>query len=77
MDPWSNNHGSKGQALKAVARRVSRYAATAPGEFVAETYAGIKTGRRYDYQVMRAYREVQGLSPKPAARRRSRVRRKP
>jgi hypothetical protein len=60
---------------KALAGRVSRYATTSPREFTAETYAGLRTGRRYDFQVMRAYREAMGLSPTPAARRRSRVRR--
>lgn len=57
-----------------LARRVSKYATTSSPEFVAETYAGLRTGRRYDYQVMRAYREEMGLSPTPAARRRSRRR---
>lgn len=56
-----------------LARRVSSYAATSSPEFVAETYGGLKTGRRYDAQVMRAYREEMGLSPRPAARRRSRL----
>jgi len=65
---------AKNQSL---ARRVSKYGATSPSEFVAETYAGLKTGRKYDYQVMRAYREEAGFSVRPAARRRSRVRRKP
>lgn len=60
-----------------LAGRVSGYARTSPAEFIAETYAGLRTGRRYDYQVMGAYREAQGLSQKPAARRRSRVRRGP
>lgn len=58
---------------KALAGRVSRYATTSPREFTAETYAGLRTGRRYDLQVMRAYREEMGLSPRPAARRRSRL----
>jgi len=43
-----------------------RFATTSPSEFIAETYAGLKTGRRYDFQVMRAYREAMGLSPNPA-----------
>lgn len=59
-----------------LARRVSNYAATSSPEFVAETYAGRRTGRRYDYQVMRAYREEMGL-PRTSVRRtiRSRKRR--
>jgi hypothetical protein len=65
--PFDN---SKNQRL---ARRVSGYAATSPSEFVAETYAGLRTGRRYDYQVMQAYRQEAGFSARPAARRRSRL----
>jgi hypothetical protein len=64
-----------GKRMEALAKRVSRYATRNPVEFVAETYAGLKTGRRYDFQVMRAYREAMGLSPNPAPRRRSRLRR--
>jgi hypothetical protein len=66
---------ARGNQMARLARRVSSYATTSPAEFIAETYAGLKTGRRYDFQVMRAYREAMGLSPTPAARRRSRVRR--
>jgi hypothetical protein len=72
---WGTAYSGTKQETKAIARRVSRYATTNPAEFIAETYAGLKTGRRYDFQVMRAYREAMGLSPTPAARRRSRVRR--
>lgn len=75
LDPWQRR--VRGQEVAKLARRVSRYATTNPSEFIAETYAGLKTGRRYDHQVMRAYREAKGLSPRPAARRRSRIRRKP
>ena len=64
----------RGQEVARLARRVSRYATTNPSEFIAETYAGLRTGRRYDYQVMSAYREAQGLPSRPAARRRSRRR---
>lgn len=72
---WGTAYSGTKQETKAIARRVSRYATTNPAEFIAETYAGLKTGRRYDFQVMRAYRKAMGLSPNPAARRRSRVRR--
>jgi hypothetical protein len=61
----------------AQSKKVGRYAGFTRDEFMAETYAGRRAGQRYSPDVMRAYREVQGLSPKPAARRRSRVRRKP
>lgn len=73
LDPWTRR--VRGQEVARLARRVSRYATTNPSEFIAETYAGLRTGRRYDFQVMRAYREAMGLSPNPAARRRSRLRR--
>ena len=46
-----------------LAGRVSQYAKTNANEFAAETYAGLKTGRRYDSQVMRAYRQEMGLRP--------------
>ena len=68
-----NAVAAKGYELRQVARRVSRYAATNPAELVAEVYAGFRGGRRYDLQVMQSYREAQGLSPRPAARRRSRL----
>jgi len=50
----------RGYEVQRLARRVSRYATYSPSEFVAETYAGIKTGRRYDHRVMGAYRETMG-----------------
>jgi hypothetical protein len=55
---------------KILARRVSQYATTAATEFTAEVYAGRRTGRRYDNQVMRAYRQELGL---PSIRTGSRV----
>jgi hypothetical protein len=73
--PSQEARAARGNQMERLARRVSRYATTNPSEFIAETYAGLKTGRRYDFQVMRAYREAMGLSPTPAARRRSRLRR--
>lgn len=65
--------------LENIAGRVSQYAATSPAEFIAETYAGLRTGRKYDREVMRAYRIALGLPAKPPARLRSRLprRRKP
>jgi hypothetical protein len=54
---------TRGIPVSKLAKRVSRYAATNTAEFVAETYAGRRTGRRYDHQVMRAYREARGLAP--------------
>lgn len=56
-----------------MAGRVSRYARMNPKEFTSEVYAGLKTGRKYDSQVMKLYRMYAGLSPRPAARRRSRL----
>lgn len=61
--------------IQTLARRVSRYATKSPSEFVAETYAGLRAGHRYDREVMQAYRETMGLPARPAARHRSRLRR--
>jgi cytochrome c1 len=58
----------RGKEIEALARRVSSYATTNPSEFAAETYAGRRTGRKYDYQVMSAYRETKGLNPNPIVR---------
>lgn len=38
-----------------IAQRVSKYARSNPKEFVSETYAGLKTGKRYDDEVMAMY----------------------
>ena len=57
------------QRNKRLARRVSEYASTSPSEFAAETYAGRRTGRKYDYEVMQAYRQEKGLNPNPIVRR--------
>lgn len=79
LSPWLNNYGPRGDTKKSLASRVSGYAATSPAEFIAETYAGLRTGRKYDREVMAAYREAMGLPAKPPARMRSRLprRRKP
>lgn len=46
--------------IASIGGRVSGYAGTSPREFVAETYAGLRTGHRYDRQVMALYRDLQG-----------------
>lgn len=43
-----------------VARRVSRYGATNPLEFVAETYTGLRSGKVYDDDVMAMYERFGG-----------------
>jgi hypothetical protein len=43
-----------------VARRVSSYAATNKAEFVAEVYAGRRSGQKYDHQVMSEYQRASG-----------------
>ena len=48
---------------KAVARRVSRYAATKPIEIIPEVYAGLVAGKRYDDEVMALYEELGGPRP--------------
>jgi hypothetical protein len=68
VDPWFNQYGTNKNTKKGLAKRVSGYAAQSPDEFVAETYAGRRTGRKYDYQVMSAYRETKGLNPNPIVR---------
>lgn len=68
---WPLGYTTQGRK---VAGRVSQYAKTNPQEFVAEVSAGLKTGRKYDREVMSLYRAAAGLSPQPAARRRSRLR---
>jgi hypothetical protein len=54
----------KGVTARSLSKRVSKYAGTNDSEFVAEVYAGRRTGRKYDYQVMRAYRELSGRGNK-------------
>lgn len=50
------------------ASRVSRYAATNAMEFMAETYAGLRSGQRYPRRVMERYRELQGGTGQGPAR---------
>ena len=69
----SNAHYGAQRKGPRVASRVSRYATESPREFVAEVYAGLRTGRKYDRQVMSAYRTEAGL-PRVQSRRRSRLR---
>lgn len=52
------------QRNQRVASRVSRYATQSPREFTAETYAGLRTGHKYDHQVMSAYRQERGIKPR-------------
>ena len=58
LDPWKVREG--GDRRQAIARRVSRYAATQPDEFVAEVFAGLRAGNKYDSQVMSQYRALRG-----------------
>jgi hypothetical protein len=51
---WSNDEDQR------IAQRVSRYASRDPIEFVAETFAALRTGRKLDWQVMRLYRQERG-----------------
>jgi hypothetical protein len=53
-----------GKIQKAVAGRVSRYATSAKYEFVAETFAGLMAGKRYDSDVMNLYASLGGPLPK-------------
>lgn len=51
------------QHERKIASRVSGYAATRPGEFVAETFAGIVLGKTYSKDIMDLYNKLGG--PKP------------
>jgi hypothetical protein len=64
--------GYQGLSGKApnLAGRVSSYARENAGEFVAEVFAGLQTGRKYDNRVMKEYRALMGLPVRPPARRR-------
>lgn len=66
---WDTQLRKKGQiyadaeavlGAKRLARRVSRYAMQSPAEFTAEVSAGLKLGKKYDTNVMRLYRDIQG-----------------
>ena len=50
---------------KAIAKKVSKRAAESPAEFVAETFAGIVGGKKYDADVMSLYAKFEGPGPKP------------
>lgn len=53
-------HFPAGTNHQDIARRVSRYAASQPSEFVAETYAGVRLGKTFDDEVMDLYRYYGG-----------------
>lgn len=40
-----------------IAEKVSKYARRNPKEFVSETYAGLKTGKKYSDEVMRLFKQ--------------------
>lgn len=46
-----------------VAREVSRYGATKPVEFVAETFAGLVSGKTYPPEILNLYRKFGGPEP--------------
>ena len=46
--------------VERVKSEVSRYAATSPREFVAEVYAGLRSGKTYSEDVMRFYNQWRG-----------------
>ena len=48
------------KGAKVIARQVSKYAATTPAEFVAETFAGLVSGKVYSPEVLLLYRKVGG-----------------
>ena len=52
-----------------VAGRVSQYAKVNAAEFVAETYAGLRAGKKYDNQVMKEYKRLMGSKPRKGGKR--------
>lgn len=52
--------GWPGDTEAKIARQVSRYATTHPGEFVAETFSGLVNGERYSDEVMALYKKYNG-----------------
>jgi hypothetical protein len=75
-DRFVSDKGWQSAGNQRLAGRVSRYATKDSREFVAETRAGLETGRKYDHNVMRAYRQEtrtkaksvrEQLAPKPKA----------
>ena len=71
--PKSGRNEAKDSKQQRIATKVSMYADTAPVEFVAEVRGARAAGKRYSREIMSSFREAAGLSPKPAARRRSRL----
>jgi hypothetical protein len=64
-ETWGADWGTGAIATeqRALARAVSRYAAPAPGEFVAEVFAGLLLGQAYSAQILALYRLYGGLEP--------------
>jgi hypothetical protein len=46
------------QTIEPIAAKVSEYATTSTSEFVAETYAGLRSGKTYPDDVMAEYRRL-------------------
>jgi hypothetical protein len=55
--------GASGAEQRALAQQVSRYAASDPGEFVAEIFAGTRLGRVYSADIMALYQWYGGWKP--------------
>lgn len=59
-DSWTRTYGDSAKYVQGVASKVSEYATRSPAEFVAETFAGLVHGQKYDAEVMQAYRTLGG-----------------
>jgi hypothetical protein len=70
----ANSAAGRRQIVSIVGKRVSQYASKSPSEFVAETYAGLRTGQRYDPYIMKLYKELMGPGAVPKGRPRRRRR---
>lgn len=57
---WKILYGENQYIGERMAAKVSEYATRSPAEFVAETFAGLVHGQKYDTEVMQAYRTLGG-----------------
>jgi hypothetical protein len=67
---YNHNVTYLNESQRAIAKRVSNYATTNSNEFVAETAAGIMSGKTYDAEVMKLYRSFDGPTVTVRKRRR-------
>jgi hypothetical protein len=59
-----NTKSTEGPGKTRIEKEVSQYAAVNRAEFVAEVYAGMKSGKTYDPKIMEQFRVFGGVAPK-------------